>query len=79
MKGSSADLEIIVTTPWGDGAPYLEFKLHSTNPDVDLHYPTFRGEQLDQPKNFQKDLLERLENLGLRLSADGEPRLRWQL
>ncbi len=70
------DLEIRVTTPWGQQGQRLEFLLNSPSRRAGFHHKLIRGREVHSPEEFKKKLFGQLEHLTRGLDVDGQPLLR---
>lgn len=60
---AAVDLEIRVSTPWGDGGQRLDYVVHSPSGVAGFHQERVPGDSLHSPESFQKQLLNHLESL----------------
>lgn len=60
---AAVDLEIRVSTPWGEGGQRLDYVLHSPSGVAGFHQERVTGHVLHSPESFQQHLLDQLECL----------------
>jgi hypothetical protein len=60
---AAIDLEIRVSTPWGEGGRRVDYVVHSPSGVAGFHQQRVTGPALHSPDSFQKQILDKLESL----------------
>lgn len=68
----AVDLEIRVTTPWGEGGRQLEYVVHSPSGVARFFQQRIDGPVLNRPEAFREKLLAQLEDLQKGIDVGGE-------
>lgn len=67
------DLEIRVTTPWGQGERAIRYVLTSHSGVVDLYEMQMEGPPIHAPEAFRKEILSQVHGIGIGQDPDGKP------